>query len=299
MNRMRTITAVCAVFLLATGTGDAQLKKRIAVSRFQDRSGAHYAGIGAGVADMLSTALVKSGKFTVIERQDLDKVFAEQHLGQSGAVTPESAAKVGKVLGVELLVIGSVSEFGIKKREVSGGFKVFGAGVENKEARAVVDLRLVNSTTAEVIAAESEEGTENTLGVGARYESIDFSSTSSWNDTDIGKACREAIDKCVALIVENMEKVPWTGKVLKVNTDGTVIMKPGSEAGVEVGTEFLVFRPGDEIKDPDTGLSLGNEEKQIGRVKVTEDMLKGKACKAVVLEGAPLQIGDIIRQKPE
>jgi curli biogenesis system outer membrane secretion channel CsgG len=299
MKRILFVIPLCALFLLAAAMGQAQLKKRIAVSRFEDRSGARYAGIGKGVADMLATALVKSGKFSVIERQDLDKVFAEQHLGQSGAVTPESAAKAGKVLGVELLVIGSVSEFGIKKREVSGAFKVFGAGVDNKEARAVVDLRLVNSTTAEIIAAESEEGTENTLGVGIRYESLNFNDVSSWNDTDIGKACREAVDKCVALIVENMGKVPWSGKVLKVNADGSVVMKPGSEAGVAVGTEFLVYRPGDEIKDPDTGLSLGNEETKIGRVKVTEDMLKGKACKAIVLEGAPLQVGDIIREKPE
>jgi len=299
MKRFFTLIPLCAALLLAAATGDAQLKKRIAVSRFEDRSGARYAGIGAGVADMLATALVKSGKFSVIERQDLDKVFAEQHLGQSGAVTPESAAKVGKVLGVELLVIGSVSEFGVKKREVSGAFKVFGAGVDNKEARAVVDLRLVNSTTAEIIAAESEEGSENTLGLDVRYDKIDFSSSSSWNDTDIGKACREAVDKCVELIVENMEKVPWSGKILKVNADGTIIMKPGSEAGVEIGAEFLVYRPGEEIKDPDTGLSLGNEETRIGRVKVKEDMLKGKACKAVVLEGAPLQVGDVIREKTE
>ena len=299
MKRIHTIVLLCASLLFLTASVDAQLKKRIAVSRFQDRSGAGYAGIGSGVADMLSTALVKSGKFSVIERQDIDKVFAEQHLGQSGAVTPESAAKAGKVLGVELLVIGSVSEFGVKKREVSGGINVFGAGVDHKTARAVVDLRLVNSTTGEVLAAESEEGTESTIGVGVRYERIDFSSVSSWNDTDIGKACREAVDKCVELIVENMEKVPWSGKVLKVNSDGTVIMKPGSEAGVAVGAEFLVFRPGDEIKDPDTGLSMGNEETRVGRVKVKEDMLKGKACKAVVLEGAPLQVGDILREKTD
>lgn len=299
MKRILLIIPFCALFLLVGVTGQAQLKKRIAVSRFEDRSGARYAGIGAGVADMLATALVKSGKFSVIERQDLDKVFTEQHLGQSGAVTPESAAKIGKILGAELLVIGSVSEFGVKKREVSGGFKVFGAAVDNKMARAVVDLRLVNSTTAEILAAESEEGTENTLGVGVRYESINFNDVSSWNDTDIGKACREAVDKCVELIVENMEKVPWSGKILKVNADGTIIMKPGSEAGVAVGAEFLVYRPGDEIKDPDTGLSLGNEETRIGRVKVKEDMLKGKACRAVVLEGAPLQVGDIIREKAE
>ncbi|MEW6511583.1 MAG: CsgG/HfaB family protein [Bacteroidota bacterium] len=297
MNRSLLVCVIGIASLVVVNSVDAQLKKRIAVTRFEDKSGAGYANIGDGVADMLATALVKSGKFSVIERQELDKVFAEQHLGQSGAVTPETAARVGKILGVELLVIGSVSEFGIKKREVSGGVSIFGAGIDSKTARAVVDIRLVNSSTAEILAAETEEGTESTLGLGARYDNINFETASAWNDTDIGKACREAIDKCVELIVENMEKIPWSGKILKVNADGTIIMKPGSEAGVSVGDEFDVYRQGEELKDPDTGLSLGSEETKVGRVKVTEDMLKGKACKAAVLEGAKLQVGDILRGK--
>jgi len=297
MKPFTTWAILMLIVFLTAGSSDAQLKKRIAVTRFQDKSGAGYAGIGDGVADMLATALVKSGKFSVIERKELDKVFAEQHLGASGSVTPETAAKAGKVLGVELLVIGSVTEFGIKEREVAGGMKLFGAGVSQKSARAVVDLRLVNSTTAEILAAETEEGTESTLGMGVRYKDIDFRSVSKWNDTDIGKACREAIDKCVELITDNMDKVPWSGKVLKVNADGSIVMKPGSEAGVTIGAEFEVFRPGEEIKDPDTGLALGNEETRVGRVQVKEDMLNGKACKAVVLEGATLKVGDILRQK--
>jgi curli biogenesis system outer membrane secretion channel CsgG len=297
MNIISALARVCLLSLVIATAADGQLKKRIAVTRFEDKSGAGYANIGDGVADMLATALVKSGKFFVIERKELDKVLAEQHLGASGAVTPETAAKAGKVLGVELLVIGGVTEFGIKEREVSGGIKVFGAGVGHKSARAVVDIRLVNSTTAEIIAAETEEGTESTLGVGVRYQDIDFSSVSRWNDTDIGKACREAVDKCVELIVENMEKVPWSGKVLKLNSDGTVVMKPGSEAGVAVGSEFAVFRPGEEIKDPDTGLSMGAEETRVGRVVVKEDMLQGKACKAAVIEGGPLKVGDIVRKE--
>jgi hypothetical protein len=94
-----------------------------------------------------------------------------------------------------------------------------------------------------------------------------------------------------------MEKIPWSGKILKVNSDGTILMKPGSEGKVEVGMEFYVFRKGEEIKDPDTGLSLGSEETNIGKIKVVEDALKGKAAKAKVIQGKDFVAGDIVRDK--
>jgi curli biogenesis system outer membrane secretion channel CsgG len=276
---------------------DAQLKKRIAVSRFDDRSGGGYNHVGVGVSDMLTTALVKSGKFVVIERAEFDKVLEEQKLGQSGVVTPESAPKVGKALGVELLVIGSVSEFGTKENTVSGGVSLFGGGITRKTARAAVDIRLVNTTTGEVIAAEKEEGSESTTGISVRYDEMDFSDVNNWNDTDIGKACREAVDGAAKLIADNMEKIPWSGKVLKVNADGTLLMKPGSEGNVSIGDEFNIFREGEEMKDPDTGASLGSEETKVGSIKVIEDALKGKASKAKITDGTDIKVGDIVRQK--
>lgn len=290
------LVAIVGMAALSTVT-DAQLKKRIAVSRFEDRSGCGYSHVGDGVADMLTTALVKSGKFVVIERQEFDKVLEEQKLGQSGIVTPESAPKVGKALGVELLIVGSVSEFGTKESEISGGVSLFGGGITKKTARAAVDIRLVNTTTGEVMAAEKEEGSESTTGLNVRYADMDFSDASHWNDTDIGKACREAVDGCVKLITENMDKIPWSGKVLKVNADGTLLMKPGSEGNVEIGDEFEIFREGEELKDPDTGASLGSEETKVGSIKVVEDALKGKASKAKITDGKDIKVGDIVRQK--
>jgi curli biogenesis system outer membrane secretion channel CsgG len=278
-------------------TADAQLKKRIAVSRFEDRSGSGYHSLGQGVSDMLVTALVKSGKFSVIERQDIDRVLEEQKFGQSGAVTPESAPKVGQILGAELFIIGSISEFGQKESNISGGMSLFGGGLKTKTSRAAVDIRLVNTSTGEIIASETESGSKSSTGIAVRYEDIDFSNLNSWDDTDIGKAVREAVDECVELIAKNMAKVPWSGKILKVNADGTILMKPGSEANVEPGMKLYVTRKGEEIKDPDTGLSLGAEETKIGAIKVTEDALKGKASKAVVVEGSGFQAGDIIHDK--
>lgn len=293
---MKRITVVFLTIMFVL-TANAQLKKRVGIGVFEDRSGSGYHHLGQGVADMLATALVKSGKFIVVERRELEKVLSEQRLGESGLVTEQTAPKLGKLLGAELFVIGSVTECGTKEGTIGGNIPLFGGSVTKKTARTVVDVRLVNTTTGEVIAAETKEGSESTTGVSVRYESIDFSNVSNWNDTDIGKATRQAIDGVVELITENMGKIPWSGKVLKVNADGTLMMKPGSEGNVKVGQEFDVYRVGEDIIDPDTGLSLGAEETKVGRIKVTEDALKGKAAKAKIVEGKDaIQSNDIVRE---
>jgi curli biogenesis system outer membrane secretion channel CsgG len=293
--RVSGVTLLCIAFALSLAS--AQPKKRIAVSRFND--GAHYHGCGTGIADMLATALVKSGKFIVIERQDLDKVLDEQRLGASGVITAETAPAMGKVLGVDMVVVGSVSELGTKKSDIGGGASLFGVGISSKGARAVVDIRLINTTTGQIMAAESEEGTESSIGFHGRYEDINFSDMNAWDDTDLGKAAREAINKCVDLIAENMESIPWSGRILKVNADGTVLIKPGSEGNVNVGDEFDIFQTGEEIKDPDTGLSMGSEETKVAHIKITAQMLNGKAAKATVVSGKGIKAGDIVRQPAE
>ena len=297
MNLKHSFILLILGTLLCGTVAQTQLKKRVAVSRFEDRSGGGYSNVGEGVADMLATALVKSDEFIVVERQELDKILKEQKLDQSGIVTEQSAAKIGRALGVDLLVIGSVSEFGTSQREIGANVPLFGGNVTRKTARAVVDIRLVNTTTGEIIAAEKEEGSESTTGVSGHYEEIDFRNVSDWNNTDLGKAAREAVDGCVELIAKNMGKIPWSGRILRVNADGTVLMKPGSEGNVEVGAEFDVYNEGEDIIDPDTGLSMGRDETKVGNIKIMEDMLNGKASKAKVLNGTGLKVGDIVREK--
>ncbi len=292
---MKRISLVLMLVLLCSFS-NAQLKKRVAVATFEDKSGSGYNHLGAGVADMLTTALVKSGKFIVIERQELERVLNEQKLGESGLVTAETAPKVGKLLGAELFVVGGVTEFGTKENNIGGNIPLFGGSLSKKTARAVVDVRLVNTTTGEIIAAETKEGSESTTGVSVRYEDIDFSNTSAWDDTDAGKAAREAVNGVVELVTENMSKIPWMGKVLKVNADGTLMMKPGSEGNVKPGMEFDVFSVGEDVIDPDTGLSLGAEETKIGKIKVMGDALKGKAAKAKIVDGKEIKNNDILRE---
>ncbi|MCB0316466.1 MAG: hypothetical protein KDH84_24965, partial [Calditrichaeota bacterium] len=61
--------------------------------------------------------------------------------------------------------------------------------------------------------------------------------------------------------------------------------------------EFAVYSQGEELIDPDTGISLGSEEKMIGRIKVVSDVGDGKACKAIVVSGSGFSASDIVRIK--
>ncbi len=282
------------------GSGLKDLKKRVAVVSFTDKANYGH-NIGNGIADMLVTSLVESKKFIVIERSELDKIMQEQGLGMSGAVTSQSAAKVGKLLGVELMITGSVSEFGTKKDKIGGGLSAlsgFNLGVSSETARSVVDIRLVNTSTGEIISASSAEGEESSKSLdNVGVTGINFRNSSTWDKTILGKAARESVEKCVEIIVDGMKNLPWQGKVIKANSDGTVFMKPGSVAGVKPGMKFVVYRPGEELIDPDTGISLGSEEMKIGKVEVISDVAGGKACKAIIKGGANFATGDLVRIK--
>jgi len=291
------IILFCAVQIFAQDL--SALKKRVAVIEFEDKAGYGH-NVGRGVSDMLVTSLVESDKFLVIERAELDEILKEQGLGMSGAVTPQSAAKVGQLLGVEIMITGSVTEFGTKENKVGGGIGSIGGfniGVKKSSARVAVDIRMVDVNTGEIIVAKSAEGDDSSTGLdNIGIEDIDFHNSSTWDNTQLGKASREAIEECVDYIIDGMEAVAWQGKIIKAS-EGTIFMKPGSKGGVQAGMVFSVYRPGEELIDPDTGLSLGSEESKIGQIQVTGDVGDGRAAKAIVKSGTGFETGDLIRVK--
>jgi curli biogenesis system outer membrane secretion channel CsgG len=272
------------------------LKKRIAVINFEDRSGYGH-NIGQGVADMLVTSLVESNKFIVIERAELDEILKEQGLGQTGLVTPQSAAKVGQLLGLQRIITGSITEFGSKQDKVGGGIGGFNIGVSTTTARVAVDIRIINVNTGEIELAKSAEGEDSSTGLdNVGVEDIDFHNSSTWDNTQLGIASREAINQCVEYIADDMSGLPWEGKIIKAD-GGTIYMKPGSKGGVQPGMVFSVYRAGEELIDPDTGISLGSEESKIGEIQYTTDIADGKAGKAIVKSGTGFAAGDLIRIK--
>ena len=304
----RSIVILCLAALAAApvyAKDNPGLKKRIAVMTFQDKSGNDQ--VGSGIADKLTTALVKSGKYIVLERQEIQKVLEEQALGQAGAVTEGSAAKAGKVLGVELLVMGSVTEFGQKVSSVGGsapdvrlpGLPVpFGIGggakVTTATARVGIDLHIVNATTGEILAAENVSEEESKTGLSLSNDQFSFSNKPGFDNTLAGKATSRVIAKIVNLISQSIGKVRWHGKIIKVNDDNTVYIKPGTEGGVKNGDVFVVYSLGEEIIDPDTNLPLSTEETKAGTIEVID--AKDKLAKAKITAGSGFKIGDRVRE---
>src|SRR5438552_12401741 len=120
----RTIFGFLMVCLLMFGLSAdlkaAQRKKQIAVLDFDfatvdlglaDRAYGGKQNLARRVADKLVTSLVGLGTCQVIERSQLEKVLREQNLGSQGRIDASTAAKVGRILGVDALIIGNVSIF--------------------------------------------------------------------------------------------------------------------------------------------------------------------------------------------
>jgi TolB-like protein len=134
------VFSVALISALLVQPAAAEFKKtKIAVLDFQLQGGKHdSADMGKIVAEWLITALVKEGRFDVIERRLLEKVLQEQKIGVSGLVDESSASKLGRVLGAKIVITGSVMEF---------------QGVMEANAR------IIEVETSSIIAAENVKST--------------------------------------------------------------------------------------------------------------------------------------------
>lgn len=288
---------------VANAQNSPTLKKRLAVLTFEDKTSQAfsygYMGKDAGdaFAEMLTTALVKTGNYTVIERNELSQLLQEQGLGAAGITTQESAAQVGQVLGAELVIIGAVSEFGNSRQTTGGNTRRLGVGIDNSKATVAVDVRIIDPTTSEILAAEDIRKSKSKKGLNLRVKDVQVGSKNQFDESIVGKAAREAVDGAVALLVKNADKVRWQAKVVTMN-GGDVFINAGSKSGVTKGMRFTIYRPGEELIDPDTGLNLGTVESKVGVVEVNDNELgEGKAARCTVIEGSGFERGDIVREQ--
>jgi len=289
--------AAIAPAALAKDEGPSGLRKMIAVVEFDDKtdhSRWHWTGPdpGSGMSDMLTTALVQSGKFMVLEREQIHHVLSEQDFGQSGRVTDETAPKLGKLLGVAAVVYGSVSEFGYLASETGGSKGLLGVGVSKTTARVSIDVRMIDTTTGEILLADTASDEKSQHGLKLRTEDFSFGHKGKFDQTLVGKATRESIEELVEKITETLEEVPWVGRVVKASGP-KIYLNAGQTTGVEAGMEFNVYRPGEELIDPATGLSLGAEEELIGRIAAADIKEKYSIC--TVVSGSGFDAGDVVR----
>ncbi len=301
---MKTRVLTC-VLALAFSTGSATagfcasaLKKTVAVFEFKNDSGySSIANLGRDFSTQLSDALVQSGKFVVLTRKDLDVVMAEQDLAASDRMAKSNTAKVGKIVPAQILIKGQITEF---EENTSGGgqglsIKGISLGMKKSSAHMAVIIQLIDSTTGEILESKRVEGDASGGGLSIGYSGVVDVNSSSFKKTSLGKAVQVTIDQAVNYLAKKLSALPWQGKVVAVK-DGLVYVNSGETTGVRVGDAFAIYKEGEALVDPDTGMNLGSEKTKVADVKVND--VQEKFSKAQVTGGKIEGIakGDIVQE---
>jgi curli biogenesis system outer membrane secretion channel CsgG len=288
-----------ALGLLVAAAPAVAQKKKVAVLRFNDASvqqavqamGGSNQDVGTGIADLLIQKLVEDGKYSVVERAALEKVGAEQNLTQGQLTDPDAAAKIGRLLNVDFIIIGSVNQFGAETNQTTLGggsnlsVKGFGiGGVSSTNSKAVVEItaRMIDVSNEEVVAAAtgkgesshsggvSLQGTSNSKAGGGTLDMTGSDFTSSL----LGDATHKAVNQVGLQLDTKAASLPV--HAVKINaivadvSGNTLILNVGSTAGVKVGDELVISRAVRTVKDPATGAVIKTVTEKIGIAKVTE-----------------------------
>ncbi|MBN1913435.1 MAG: hypothetical protein JW788_03450 [Candidatus Omnitrophica bacterium] len=152
-------------------------KARIAVADFEVKAAKATYEIGTGLREMLITALMNSNRFRVLERQVLKAAMQEQELAASGAAEQGAGgAQRGKIKTADIIITAAVTEF---EPHASGGKAGIGGGggvgkgilggmlggALNK-AHMALDIRIVDTSTSEVLAATRVQGSASDIAGG-------------------------------------------------------------------------------------------------------------------------------------
>jgi curli biogenesis system outer membrane secretion channel CsgG len=202
-------------------TGEGQLppysgpKASAAVAKFQWKAGYDYRhGEPSGLRDMLSTVLVQSKRFRVLERQEFDSIKDEIGLSEEGYTEEKTAKKRGKVKGADLLIVAAVTGWDPGTSGTGGGLGLgnwrglgglFG-GI--KKSSMAMDIRIIDTETSEVLAATRVEGEATDFNLGGFGGGIIGTvglagGLSTYSKTPMEKAIRVCIYEAVKYIAEN------------------------------------------------------------------------------------------------
>lgn len=305
-NRLAARAVVAALLVAAAPIARAQAKPRVAVIEFKNKAEGYawsWYNCGRAAQDMLVTELVKSQKFRVVEREQLAAILQEKNLTLSGDVDPKTAVKIGKMLGVEYLISGAVTEMALRKSGVNvpGGLPFMrGPSVNVKSSRLDVglDARAINTSTGEIAWADTAKKSVSDSSV-----FVAGAGGGSEDERKLDRALRPAVETLARSLAGQglstsgvggaNDASGVAGKIAKVD-GATVFVNVGSEAGIKEGAEFDVYRVGEVIKDPDTGEVLGQNETKVGRVRI-EAVRGPRLSTARVVSGSGFRAGDAIK----
>lgn len=258
---------------------------------------------GEAIAAALTSRLAKSSKFIIVEREQLDSVLKEQQLGESGAISPETASDTGRLLGARYLVTGIVTEFNLTNRGSEGRVRVpisgFGLGLggrSNSHVRVSCEAKVIDTVTGAIVytASARKDVSVGSGGLGGFYKGYALAGRGGeLPSSALGNGLYEVADSLANQIESgNFKEVAVSPKL-----EGYVIAVDGDKAFLNLSTSDRVVRNmifkiscSKSINDPKTGRSR-TITKTIGEVKVLD--VGEDSCECQILEGkGDIQEGD-------
>ena len=233
------------------------LKRKVAIGRFSNETqyakGVFYDRendpMGKQALDILSAKLAASGKFLLLERNDLASLLEEC----------QKNGGIASTIGADYMIIGSITEYGRKNTGKNGVFN----SQKTQTVEAAVAIRLVDVSTGLIIYSDEAKGsaeltTKTTMGIGGQ---AGFDATLS------DKAISEAIGQLVENIINKCTDNPWKTYFLSCDSDGTLIAG-GNSQGIKEGMVFAIKTKGRKVKNPQTGITITLPGKEVGEATV-------------------------------
>src|SRR5262245_40016876 len=178
MKRFTSLTLCVALLVVLVapalaGAAGKSDKPRIAVLEFKNKADNQwwYHGGAEAAQDVFVTELVKSGRFRVVDREQLAALLQEKNLSLSGDIDPKTAVRAGKLLGVNYFLTGAVTEYGTTSTNVdtpsvgtSRGW-IPGVSVGKNTFVAAMNARVIDTETGEILWADEGRGEEGNARV--------------------------------------------------------------------------------------------------------------------------------------
>ncbi len=247
--------------------------------------------IGKGIRAMLIKRIADANNLVVVERAKIQNIMKEQDFNASNRVKQGSGARVGNISGADAMLSGDIVVFGRddKKRSVKGG-GLFGsviggiaASKNEDKAVVVIDYRLIDAETSEVIATGEAKGESvrkgnalgaigGALGKGVAGVQVDMTS-SNFAETIIGEATQDCVNKLADILKEqsaSMKKTVRAVETTVADVQGNIlVIAAGGNDGVNVGEIFEIHRVDREVKDPTTKEVLDRITTKVGEMTIT------------------------------
>jgi curli biogenesis system outer membrane secretion channel CsgG len=213
----------------------------------------------SGIQEMLTVALYNTKRFDVIEQKRVTEVEKQQSRNDILEPSPKSISNIGKVLGAQYLVYGTVNEWSPERSSRGVG----PAG--KKEAEVAITFVLTDVSNGQILFTTSERGRMGEWSFG--FGGLAGGGAGAQQNTPVSYAVRACTNKAALKIATFLRDRKWKGSVVDINKSG-IYINAGSQQGMGPAARLSVQSVRGVVKDQETGTILGEDLRGIGTLEV-------------------------------